>query len=117
MDHIQTGLDLIQLVRRIGQLVLDVTSNFSSILNLIHQVCHLFMKLRNLITEFSHTSKRPFRRGCSTCILNLVRDLGIPYFEQKSEETQKTPVSASSPAKGRKGPGKGKTSQKPKNSK
>ena len=62
-------------------------------------------------------SKRPFRRGCSTCILNLVRDLGIPYFEQKAEETQKTPVSASSPAKCSKGPGKGKTSQKPKNSK
>lgn len=59
-------------------------------------------------------SKRPFRRGCSTCILNLVRDLGIPYFEQKNAET---PKNEQNPGKGSKGTGKPKNEQKPKNSK
>lgn len=31
-------------------------------------------------------SRYPFRAGCGDCIVNLVRDLGIPYFEQKKEQ-------------------------------
>ncbi len=31
-------------------------------------------------------SRYPFRSGCGDCIVNLVRDLGLPYFAQKKEQ-------------------------------
>ena len=40
-------------------------------------------------------SRYPFRSGCGDCIVNLVRDLGLPYFAQKEEEA--APPAAATP--------------------
>ena len=39
---------------------------------------------------------RPFRVGCSNCILHLVMDLGQLYFKQKAESAEK-PVTERKP--------------------
>ena len=66
------------------------------------------------IWEAMAGAKRPFRAGCSTCILNLVRDLGVLYFAQKP---QKTAASAKKAEKVSKTTTKPKTAAKTKNSK
>lgn len=59
-------------------------------------------------------TKRAFRMGCGTCILNLAIDLGTLYFAQKPQKTAK---SAPNTQKGNKTTTGGKKPAKPKNSK
>ena len=42
------------------------------------------------IWEALSGTKRAFRMGCGTCILNLAIDLGKLYFEQKPQKTAKS---------------------------
>ena len=42
------------------------------------------------IWEALSGTKRAFRMGCGTCILNLAIDLGTLYFAQKSQKTAKS---------------------------
>lgn len=66
------------------------------------------------IWEALSGTKRAFRMGCGTCILNLAIDLGTLYFAQKPQKTAK---SAPNTQKGNKTTAGGKKSAKPKNSK
>lgn len=66
------------------------------------------------IWESLSGTKRAFRMGCGTCILNLAIDLGTLYFAQKSQKTAK---SAPNTQKGNKTTSGGKKPAKPKNSK
>lgn len=43
------------------------------------------------IWESLSGTKRAFRMGCGTCILNLAIDLGTLYFAQKPKKTQEKP--------------------------
>ena len=66
------------------------------------------------IWEALSGTKRAFRNGCGTCILNLAIDLGTLYFAQKSQKTAK---SAPNAPKGNKGPANGGKGKGAKNSK
>lgn len=66
------------------------------------------------IWESLSGTKRAFRMGCGTCILNLAIDLGILYFAQKPQKTAK---SAPNTQKGNKTTAGGEKPAKPKNSK
>lgn len=66
------------------------------------------------IWEALSGTKRAFRMGCGTCILNLAIDLGTLYFAQKSQKTAK---SAPNAPKGNKGPAKGGKGKGTKNNK
>ena len=66
------------------------------------------------IWEALSGTKRAFRMGCGTCILNLAVDLGTLYFAQKPKKTAK---SAPNAPKGNKGPAKGGKGKGAKNSK
>ena len=67
MDHIQTGLDLIQFIAGIGQLILHIPGQFRSILDLVHKVSHFFMQLGNLVAELGNPSQSPLRGGKQRC--------------------------------------------------
>ena len=66
------------------------------------------------IWEALSGTKRAFRMGCGTCILNLAVDLGTLYFAQKPQKTAK---SAPNAPKGNKGPAKGGKGKGAKNNK
>lgn len=66
------------------------------------------------IWEALSGTKRAFRMGCGTCILNLAVDLGTLYFAQKPQKTAK---SAPNTQKGNKTTAGGKKSASSKNSK
>lgn len=66
------------------------------------------------IWEALSGTKRAFRMGCGTCILNLAIDLGTLYFAQKKQEK---PKNAPKGAKGNKTTTEGRKSAKPKNNK
>ena len=66
------------------------------------------------IWEALSGTKRAFRMGCGTCILNLAIDLGKLYFAQKP---QKTANSAPKIPKGNKGPIKDEKGKETKNHK
>ena len=66
------------------------------------------------IWEALSGTKRAFRNGCGTCILNLAIDLGTLYFAQKPQKTAK---SAPNAPKGNKGPANGGKGKGTKNSK
>lgn len=61
------------------------------------------------IWEALSGTKRAFRMGCGTCILNLAVDLGTLYFAQKPQKTAKSapnaPKGNKCPANGGKGKG------------
>lgn len=42
---------------------------------------------------------RIFRQGCGTCILNLVADLGVLYFDEPDEKAAEKPAAEAKPAK------------------
>lgn len=44
-------------------------------------------------------SRYPFRSGCGDCIVNLVRDLGLPYFAQKKEQAADLAAAAAKAAR------------------
>ena len=66
------------------------------------------------IWEALSGTKRAFRNGCGTCILNLAVDLGTLYFAQKPQEK---PKNAPKAPKGNKGPAKGGKGKGAKNNK
>ena len=66
------------------------------------------------IWEALSGTKRAFRMGCGTCILNLAIDLGTLYFAQKPQKTAK---SAPNAPKGNKGPANGGKGKGAKNNK
>jgi len=66
------------------------------------------------IWEALSGTKRAFRNGCGTCILNLAVDLGTLYFAQKPQEKPKNEPKApktSKPTAGAKKPASGKNSK------
>ena len=67
------------------------------------------------IWEALSGTKRAFRMGCGTCILNLAIDLGTLYFAQKSQKKQEKPQNAPKGAKGDKTTAGGKKSTSGKN--
>lgn len=69
------------------------------------------------IWEALSGTKRAFRMGCNTCILNLAVDLGTLYFAQKPQKKQEKAQNAPKGAKGNKTTAGGKKPAKPKNSK
>ena len=66
------------------------------------------------IWEALSGTKRAFRMGCGTCILNLAIDLGTLYFAQKKQEKAQN---APKGAKENKTTSEGRKPAKPKNSK
>ena len=60
------------------------------------------------IWEALSGTKRAFRMGCGTCILNLAIDLGTLYFAQKPQKTAKSAPNAPKGNKGQAKGGKGK---------
>ena len=52
------------------------------------------------IWEALSGTKRAFRMGCGTCILNLAVDLGTLYFAQKPQKKQEKAKNAPKGAKG-----------------
>ena len=52
------------------------------------------------IWEALSGTKRAFRNGCGTCILNLAIDLGTLYFAQKPQKKQGKPQNSPKGAKG-----------------
>lgn len=66
------------------------------------------------IWEALSGTKRAFRMGCGTCILNLAIDLGTLYFAQKPQEK---PQNAPKGTKGNKTTAGGEKPAKPKNNK
>lgn len=66
------------------------------------------------IWEALSGTKRAFRMGCGTCILNLAVDLGTLYFAQKPQKKAK---SAPNAPKGNKGPANGGKGKGAKNNK
>ncbi len=69
------------------------------------------------IWEALSGTKRAFRNGCGTCILNLAVDLGTLYFAQKSQKKQEKAQNAPKGAKGNKTTAGGEKPAKPKNNK
>ena len=69
------------------------------------------------IWEALSGTKRAFRMGCGTCILNLAVDLGTLYFAQKPQKKQEKAKNAPKGAKGNKTTTEGKKPAKPKNNK
>ena len=69
------------------------------------------------IWEALSGTKRAFRNGCGTCILNLAIDLGTLYFAQKPQKKQEKAKNAPKEAKGNKTTAGGKKSASGKNSK
>ena len=66
------------------------------------------------IWEALSGTKRAFRMGCGTCILNLAIDLGTLYFAQKSQKTANSAPKApkiSKPTAGAKKPTNGQNSK------